>query len=170
MEIQDLGAIGEFVSSLVVVVTLIVLTWETRKAKQATLQANRVVRQQIRNDLSLALIQTDDLATSILSAAAHLQGEGSEGVVEGLAAEFNVAPGTLGQIFNWYLALLRHLEDQFFTELPDPDREALIRQIRYTVGNALGVRFWQILKDQFHPSFQDFIEQHLSTAPFPATA
>ncbi|MGD8418553.1 MAG: hypothetical protein PVH91_15935 [Pseudomonadales bacterium] len=54
--------------------------------------------------------------------------------------------------------------------LPEPDREALIRQIRYTVGNALGVRFWQILKDQFHPSFQDFIEQHLSTAPFPATA
>ena len=75
MEIQDLGAIGEFVSSLVVVATLIVLTWETRKAKQATLQANRVVRQQIRNDLSLALVQTEGVAISILNSAFQLQAQ-----------------------------------------------------------------------------------------------
>ena len=40
MGIQDLGAIGEFVSSLVIVVTLLVLIYEVRGTRQATLRAN----------------------------------------------------------------------------------------------------------------------------------
>ncbi|HEY5681818.1 MAG TPA: hypothetical protein VIS55_17225 [Pseudomonadales bacterium] len=45
MGIQDLGAIGEFISSLVIVVTLLVLIYEVRGAKNATLQANAQERQ-----------------------------------------------------------------------------------------------------------------------------
>ena len=36
MDIQDLGAIGEFISSVAIVITLIFLTMETRRARNAT--------------------------------------------------------------------------------------------------------------------------------------
>ena len=41
MDIQDLGAIGEFISSVAIVITLIFLTMETRRARNATQQNNR---------------------------------------------------------------------------------------------------------------------------------
>ena len=41
MNIQDLGAIGEFISSITIVITLIILTVETRRARNATQQTNR---------------------------------------------------------------------------------------------------------------------------------
>jgi hypothetical protein len=40
MGVQDLGAIGESISSLVIAVTLMVLIYEVRGPKNATLQAN----------------------------------------------------------------------------------------------------------------------------------
>ena len=40
MDIQDLGAIGEFISSVAIVITLIFLTMETRQARTATQQSN----------------------------------------------------------------------------------------------------------------------------------
>ncbi len=44
MDIQDLGAIGEFISSVAIVITLIFLTTETRRARNATQQSNRQAR------------------------------------------------------------------------------------------------------------------------------
>ena len=54
MDIQDLGAIGEFISSVAIVITLIFLTIETRRSRNATQQSNRQARHRIRTDINLA--------------------------------------------------------------------------------------------------------------------
>jgi hypothetical protein len=54
MEIQELSAIGAFITSITIVITLIFLALETRRSRTATQQSNRQARQRIRADLSLA--------------------------------------------------------------------------------------------------------------------
>ena len=62
MNVQDLGAIGEFISSIAIVITLIFLTMETRHARNATQQSDRLARHRIRTDLSLAFAVNPQLS------------------------------------------------------------------------------------------------------------
>ena len=62
MDIQDLGALGEFIGSIAIVVTLIFLTVETRQARNATQQSNRQARHLIRSQLNQALAVNPQLA------------------------------------------------------------------------------------------------------------
>ena len=68
MNVQDLGAIGEFVSSLAIVITLIFLAIETRRARHATQQSNRQARHRIRTDLNLAVAVNPQLSELLISA------------------------------------------------------------------------------------------------------
>jgi hypothetical protein len=72
MGIQDLGAIGEFVSSLVIFFTLLVLIYEVRGAKNATLQANAQERQRKQEGLLTTMSQTPSLMASWAKVNQHL--------------------------------------------------------------------------------------------------
>ena len=88
MGIQDLGAIGEFISSLVIVVTLMVLIYEVRGAKQATLLANAHERQRRRDETNRSLADSPDLAAIQSAANQHLGGW----PLAERAAEFGLEP------------------------------------------------------------------------------
>jgi hypothetical protein len=51
MDIQDLGAIGEFVSSIAIVITLIFLGFQVRLSNQQTTQANKIARADSQRDI-----------------------------------------------------------------------------------------------------------------------
>ena len=72
MGIQDLGAIGEFVSSLVIVVTLLVLIYEVRGTRQATLRANSQERQRKRDDIIRSFAESPDLGRFLETANQRL--------------------------------------------------------------------------------------------------
>ena len=65
MGIQDLGAVGEFISSLVIVVTLLVLIYEVRGIKQATLQSNAQERQRKQEGCLTTMSETPSLMASL---------------------------------------------------------------------------------------------------------
>ena len=96
MGIQDLGAIGEFSSSLVIVVTLMVLIYEVRGTKQATLLANAHERQRRRDETNRSLADSPDLAGIQSAANQHLGGW----PLAERAAEFGLEPGvgTIGML------------------------------------------------------------------------
>ena len=62
MGIQDLGAIGEFISSVVIIITLAVLIYEVRGTERATLQANAHERLRRQEGFLATLSETSDLA------------------------------------------------------------------------------------------------------------
>ena len=72
MEIQDLGAIDEFLSSIAIVVTLIFIALETRRSRAATQQSHRQARQKIRTDISLAAAINPQLA-ELMAAGRHIE-------------------------------------------------------------------------------------------------
>ena len=59
MDIQDLGAIGEFVSSIVIVVTVAFLVIEVRSSKQATLQSTKQAQAAAAWNIASATINDD---------------------------------------------------------------------------------------------------------------
>ena len=72
MTIQDLGAIGEFMSSIVITVTLVFLAFEVRATKRATLLANQHERQRARNSIFDSIATNSELAGIIHKANAYV--------------------------------------------------------------------------------------------------
>jgi hypothetical protein len=154
MEIQDLGAIGEFISSIAIVITLIFLVLETRRSRAATQQSNRQARQRIRTDLSLAVAVNPQLTEliakqmlSVDSLIPHMAANGSE---------FDLSPAEGIQIYNYTIAYFRYLEDQFFSDLPETDRFSLESQVKVIALNPYFMRFWEESKSMFDPRFKEY--------------
>jgi hypothetical protein len=158
MDIQDLGAVGEFVSSLAIVVTLIFLTMETRNSRSTAQQNNRQARHRIRSDLNQALAVNPQLNEVLVKSMLHLSGKGG---ISGLAAqadEFGLSAPEFLQLNNYFLMFFRHLEDQYFSDVPDTDRAGLESQARSAIANAPFARFWEMSKQSFEHSFQVYID------------
>jgi len=94
VNIQDLGAIGEFVSSIVIVITLIMLFSEIRATKQATQAANAHQRRRAR-DLTWSLpVEAPRLAETIAKASNHV---GYAGLADD-ARRFGLEPDEMAQL------------------------------------------------------------------------
>ena len=72
MDIQDLGAIGEFISSVVIIVTLAVLIYQVRGSKMATLQANAQERTRNQDAILGTPSESAHLCTIFAKAEEHL--------------------------------------------------------------------------------------------------
>jgi hypothetical protein len=155
MDIQDLGAIGEFISSVVIVVTLIFLTLETRQARKATLQANRVARQNFRHDLARQVIEIPSLTQAYQKAEEHL-GE-SSAFYEEKANEYGLTTQELRQLQAHMRSRIYHWHDQFYTDLPEEDQDALKDQIRAIGSNPCYRKYWPEMKANRHID-QDFVK------------
>ena len=73
-------------------------------------------------------------------------------------AAFNLSVPEGIQIYNFYIAFLRHLEDQFFSDLPETDRFALESQVRVIKSAPYGVEFWRVSKSIFNDRFQQYFD------------
>jgi hypothetical protein len=151
--IMELGAIGEFISSIAIVTTLVFLLLETRQSKAATQQSNRQARQRIRTDLSLALVVNPQIAELF---AKTLQDDSLTGFTQ--ANEFNLSIAEGIQVFNYTLAYFRYLEDQFFSDLPETDRFALESQVRQVHGPYFK-KYWEEKKSDYDPLFQKYVNE-----------
>jgi hypothetical protein len=123
MGIQDLGAIGEFVSSLVIAVTLMVLIYEVRGSKQATLQANAQERQRKVSDGFRSVAESPDLAAIIQQANQYL-GFSSE-----RAAEFGLEADQMSRLAAHYLRTMTQMRDAYVPGLPEDEVSSLDAQI-----------------------------------------
>ncbi len=124
MGIQDLGAIGEFISSLVIVVTLLVLIYEVRGAKNATLQANAQERQRRRDDTFRSMAESPDLARIHASADRHLGGS-VVADLDALAAAFGLEPDQCVRLVANFARQFAQLRDAFVSDLPPEEREVV---------------------------------------------
>ena len=153
MSVRDLGAIGEFVSSIAIVITLIFLAVETRRARNATQQSTRQARQRIRTDLSLSLAVNPQLCELFVKTL-------SEADLETLptASEFGLSTAEGVQAYNYTVAYFRYLEDQFFSDLPETDRFSLEGQVKVIPNNPYFTQFWEQHKNMFDPRFQEYVD------------
>lgn len=153
MSVQDLGAIGEFVSSIAIVITLIFLAVETRRARDATLQSTRQARQRIRTDLSLALAVNPQLAEVMVKMFSEPDPE-----IVPTASEFGLSTAEGIQVYNYTIAYFRYLEDQFFSDLPETDRFSLEGQVKVISSNPYFEKYWEQSKSMFDPRFQEYVD------------
>jgi len=151
MDIQDLGAIGEFISSVAIVITLIFLTMETRHARNATQQGNRQARHQIRTDISLSLAVNPQLSEVLAKSAAHLGGDPLEN-------EFGLTDSEYIQLLLHTLSSFRHFEDQYFSDLPASDRLGLESQVRQALSLSTYSKLWEQFKGGFDDRFQQYVD------------
>jgi hypothetical protein len=163
MGIQDLGAIGEFVSSIVITVTLVLLVLETRSSRKATLQGNRQLRQQIQNALHLGFARNPLLSEALVKANAHLSPGFGRGY-ETLARRWGLTPGEYVMVIQQLRAEFRYFEDQFFTELPDSDRRTLDAHFITHIRGPAWNEFWNEQRPFFHADFREYVDDLIATS------
>jgi hypothetical protein len=118
MGIQDLGAIGEFISSLVIVVTLLVLIYEVRGAKNATLQANAQERQRKQEGFLTTMSETPSLVNAWAKANQHLgDTHWSEEAVK-----FGIAPDEWRQLSMHFTRMMGAWREAFDSDLPEVEQ------------------------------------------------
>jgi hypothetical protein len=137
------------------VTTLIFLALETRRARDATQQSNRQARQRIRTDLSLAIAVNPQLTELMAKTFAKFDLD-LEGVPP--ASEFGISEAEGIQFYNYSVAYIRYLEDQFFSDLPDTDRFSIEGQVKAIYRNPYFAKFWEESKSMFDPRFHEYVE------------
>ena len=156
MGIQDLGAVGEFVSSLVIVITLLVLIYEVRGAKQATMRANAQERQRKRDDIVRSFAESPDLGRFLETANQRLGLSRSE-----IAAQFGLEPD---QYWRLDFALGRLMTDwraAFFSDLPANERAAVDLNARIWLSEPAVARWYDLRWSGYREGEMGLFLEHL---------
>ncbi len=140
MGIQDLGAIGEFISSLVIVVTLMVLIYEVRGSKNATLQANAQERQRRRDETNQSLAESPELASIQAAANRHLGGW----PFAEHAAEFGLEPDQFLRLGAHYGRTMLQLRNAFVSGIPEEELESVDDQFRTMLSQPAFAKMYDI--------------------------
>ena len=82
---------------------------ETRRSRAETQQSNRQARQRIRTDLSLAIAVNPQLSELMVKSSNGLD---SQGTIPD-PSDFELTPAEGSQLYNYAVAYIRYLEDQF---------------------------------------------------------
>ena len=139
MGIQDLGAIGEFVSSLVIVVTLLVLIYEVRGTRQATLRANAQERQRKRDDIIRSFAESPDLSRFLETANQHLGASQSE-----IAAQFGLEADQYTRLKYALGRLITDWRAAFVADLPAHERAAIDLNARLWLSEPAVARWYEL--------------------------
>lgn len=155
LSIQDLGAIGEFISSIVVLLTLVYLAIQTnltRKASQATLQWTRA---NASRELSLMWANNPDTVKLI-----EEFGRSESSIQQG--DEFNA------RAFQ-YISMNRAIMDLhqafYMTAQTDQDRQLALERIKFQMTIPGFISSWPVMKQSgmFYPEFIEIVEKALSS-------
>jgi hypothetical protein len=137
MGIQDLGAMGEFISSVAIVITLVVLIYEVRGSKWATLRANVLERQRKRDDVQRSVAESADLANIWVTANHHLGHPPSE------AAEFGLEPDQYMRLTLHFSRTFLQLHDAYIADLPEEEREGVENQVRFLLSQPAFSKWYE---------------------------
>lgn len=154
MTLADLGSIGEFVSSIGVIVTLIYLAIQVRQNTQAMRESQRIARvdaMTTRNDMIERSASQGAINPEVLEVRMRA-------LKDGVAALTELE---LVQLRSWELARAMRLESQFFqweNGLLDDDYYS---QFQRAISNSAPL--WkEIGLDYGRPTFRDAIDRILS--------
>ncbi len=147
MELQDLGAVGEFVSSICILITLAFLVSEIRATNRAALDANSHARREARDRVFASVVENSSLANAIVK---------SPGVDEGLTAAEQMQLTVQYFRFWWYF------RDQHFTKLHPDDRRAVEKSLTNMINGDAG--FAEFCRGEVLASDEpDAFTQHIRT-------
>lgn len=138
MDIQDLGAIGEFISSIVILITLVVLAYEVRTAKRATQVANVQERHRARDFTWAMPVEAPHLAEIVTKANNHL----GYRRLEEEARDFGLEPHEMGMLGNYFMLVLTHWSDWLELELPGRERELLELNIKNRLNQPVFMKWF----------------------------
>ena len=72
--------------------------------------------------------------------------------------ELGLSAAETSQLFNWFVSMLRHQEDQFFSDLPETDRLSLESQMQSIKSLAYYPKLWELTKHQFNSRFREYAD------------
>ena len=144
MSISELGSLGEFVSSIVVVFTLIYLIYQVR---QNTISIRSQSRYHILESLN------SDMKNNLQPDFQRVMSEAGDS-------------GTDKVILNWYwLSMLSHLELLYFEvedgALPKTFRATLKFRVATMFTFAESALYWKANRNLFTPVFQTYVDTQL---------
>ena len=156
MGIQDLGAIGEFISSLVIVFTLVVLIYEVRGSKQATLSANAQERQNKRDDIVRSIAESSVLGRILETANHHLGVSRSE-----IAAEFGLEADQYLRLNFAFGRLLNDWRAAFVSDLSAKERAAVDLNARLWFSEPAVARWYDLTWSAYREGDFGLFLEHL---------
>jgi hypothetical protein len=118
--IQDLGAIGELISSIVIVIALIALVYEVRSSKQATLRINAQDRRRARDSAFSQVVEHPHLAAIIVKAEMNL----GNTMFEAGAGEYGLEPEEFHTLQAHFAYIFEAWFDAFQSDLSREERDA----------------------------------------------
>ena len=139
MGIQDLGAIGEFIGSLVIVMTLMVFIYEVRGNRQANLQADAQERQRKRDDLQRSQVESRDLADIFVAANQHP----GLSIID-RAAEFGIEPAQYQRLSLHFSRVLLSSQDAYMADLPLEEHQGVVDQLRFLFGQPAFAKWYEV--------------------------
>ena len=162
MSIMELGALGEFVASLVVLVTLVYLTAQVRQTKELSQQAARESRNTNMRELQLAVALSDHLAPI------HAQAREAFGVKESRLGAALIERGlTLEQAIRFethQIAVIRNHQTQFRAYVPESERKTIDTNVRRQYDHPLGRAIWSSFREigSLSPDFVAYVDDLLA--------
>ena len=141
--IQDLGAAGEFISSIAVLVTLVYLAVQVRQSKAVVIEGARAAR--LQTDVDLLLFSAGD--TILPSAMAKVLAQdgipnSEDSYVGNLIERYGFEIEEAVRIQSWCFAWLKRQEHSFLQPLDKNERSLVDRQILQFLGWPWCDKFW----------------------------
>jgi len=118
--IQDLGALGELISSIVIVIALIALIYEVRSSKQATLRMNAQDRRRARDAAFSQVVEHPHLAAIIVKAEMNL----GNTTFFAAAGEYGLEPDEFHTLQAHLAYVFQAWADAFQSDLSNEERDA----------------------------------------------
>ena len=158
MSIMELGALGEFIASMVVLVTLVYLTAQVKQTKELSQHAALESRNTNMRELQLALAVSDHLAPIQAQARQAFAVEESR-----LAAALIERGLTLEQAIRfeaYQIAVIRNHQTQFRTYVPEPERKIISANVRRQYEHPLGRVIWSSFREigSLSPDFVAYVD------------
>lgn len=134
--IQDLGAIGELISSIVIVIALIALVYEVRSSKQTALRMNAQDRRRARDAAFSKVVEHPHLAAIIVKAEMNL----GNTTIEAVAGEYGLEPDECHTLQAHFAYIFQGWLDAFQSDLSDEERDANDLHILGFLSNSATLR------------------------------
>lgn len=159
MSWQDLGGIGEFVSGVAVVISLVYLAFQIRQNTNQINQNTKAVRAAA---IDSCVGHTMDVRQAVFESesVAHIFHAG--GSDPSLLSEVELVRYRL-ILHNAIWSIWNIFSQSRYAELPSETWDSQIPQLTRLLGNAGGTWFWDHYGHEFEPSFQDEVRSILAS-------
>ena len=160
MSIMELGALGEFVASMVVLVTLVYLAVQMRQAKEVAEQSAVDSRNRSAIELFMGTATSEHLAPALVKAQAGLGGgeDGYDTMVRALISDAALTPDEAMRVFQFCGAMTRNHQSIYRSNLPGVELESFDANLRSWYSTPLGEMALRALSIGLSPDFKSHVD------------